>query len=348
MYMLVQGKLNEAEEFCRTAIDRAVSEGHGDFPAAGWLHVSMARIEMERYNLDKAEVYLRDGLRIAQTGGFNEAVRSGHYFGAHLAAARGDLETAKDVLEDVERIVKAMDESYLTGELSREWAMLYIKSGNQDAARNKLEILDKKIAVTQHANLLLWRGWLYPRLLHDEGRYQEGLAALDESISRARAANSNGELIRLLSLQALVLDALGDRKLSRAALYEALELGAHGGYIWLWLRAGPKIGPMLRDLQTDPNTHQTYGSYLDSLLKACQAAFRKSKQIPQERPLDPLTPRELEILRLISKGHSNPEIANELVVTINTIKNHTSNIYSKLGVRSRTQAIARAHELNLL
>jgi LuxR family maltose regulon positive regulatory protein len=64
--------------------------------------------------------------------------------------------------------------------------------------------------------------------------------------------------------------------------------------------------------------------------------------------LDPLTPRGLEIMRLICKGYSNPEIASELVVTINTIKKHTSNIYGKLGVRSRTQAIARTHELNLL
>jgi LuxR family maltose regulon positive regulatory protein len=64
--------------------------------------------------------------------------------------------------------------------------------------------------------------------------------------------------------------------------------------------------------------------------------------------LDPLTPRELEILRLICQGYSNPEIASELVVTLNTIKKHTSNIYSKLGVSSRTQAIARAHDLDLI
>jgi LuxR family maltose regulon positive regulatory protein len=67
-----------------------------------------------------------------------------------------------------------------------------------------------------------------------------------------------------------------------------------------------------------------------------------------EKLSDLLTPRELEIIRLICKGYSNPEIASKLVVTLNTIKKHTSNIYSKLGVRSRTQAIARAHELKLL
>jgi LuxR family maltose regulon positive regulatory protein len=155
-------------------------------------------------------------------------------------------------------------------------------------------------------------------------------------------------LIRLLPLQALALDALGDRMSARSALREALALGAPGGYIWRWLDAGPGIGPLLRDLREDRDTSQAYHAYLDSLLDACQAAFGESARPQPGELLGPLTPRELEVMRLICKGYSNPEIARELVVTINTIKKHTSNIYSKMGVRSRTQAIARAHELNLL
>jgi LuxR family maltose regulon positive regulatory protein len=125
-------------------------------------------------------------------------------------------------------------------------------------------------------------------------------------------------------------------------------LGAPGGYILRWLDAGPSIEPLLRDLRNDGDTLPDSHPYLDSLLEACQTAFGESAAIQPVELLEPLTPRELEIMRLICKGYSNPEIARELVVTINTIKKHTSNIYGKLGVRSRTQAIARAHELNLL
>jgi LuxR family maltose regulon positive regulatory protein len=125
-------------------------------------------------------------------------------------------------------------------------------------------------------------------------------------------------------------------------------LGAPEGYIWRWLYAGPGLGPLLHDLRDDSDTSQAYHPYLDSLLDACQVAFRESTPTKSGALLDPLTPRELEIMRLICRGYSNPEIASELVVTINTIKKHTSNIYGKLGVRSRTQAIARAHELDLL
>jgi LuxR family maltose regulon positive regulatory protein len=348
MYMLIQGQLNEAERLCHSTINRAVSEDHGDFPAAGSPYIAMARVKMERYRLEEAGEYLNTGLRIARPGGFSEAVRIGRYLQVNLAAAHGDLDSAIDIIQDTAQIVNAMDEPYLTGELNREWVWLYIKAGELDAAREKLQILDEMIAVTQHANLLLWRGWLLPHLLYAEERYEDALRVLDESISRAQVGHSNGELIRLQALQALALDARGDRVSAQAALREALELGAPGSYIWLWLSAGPGIGPLLRDLKDDRNTSRASHTYLDSLLDACQTAFGESEETQQGALAELLTPRELEIMRLICKGYSNPEIASELVVTINTIKKHTSNIYGKLGVRSRTQAIARAQELHLV
>jgi LuxR family maltose regulon positive regulatory protein len=308
----------------------------------------MARIELERGRLDEAEMFLRDGLRIARPGGFSEAVRAGRYIRARLADANGDLEAAVNILQDTARIVNAMDEPYLTGELNWQWALHCIKAGDLDAAREKLGILDEKVAATQHANLLLWQGWLAPYLLCAEERCQEALIVLEESVERARAGHSNGELIHLLALKAVALDASGDRILARSAVREALALGAPEGYVWFWLNAGPGIESLLRDLKDDRDTPQASHAYLDSLLEACRTEFGESIEPQHKELLDPLTPRELEIMRLIYKGYSNPEIASELVVTINTIKKHTSNIYGKLGVRSRTQAIARARELSLL
>jgi LuxR family maltose regulon positive regulatory protein len=171
---------------------------------------------------------------------------------------------------------------------------------------------------------------------------------------------SNGELIRLLALQAVVVDALGERMPARSALREALVLGAPGGYIWRWLESSPRIVPLLRELRDHRVTSKAYHPYLDSVLDAFRDAGRYTgryaRRSADEEPartlsgelLDPLTPRELEVMRLIGEGYSNPEIASELVVTVNTIKKHTSNIYGKLGVSSRTQAVARAHELKLL
>jgi LuxR family maltose regulon positive regulatory protein len=348
MYMLIQGRLSEAEDFCRSSIEGAIRAGHGEFPATGWLHIAMARIDLEKGRLEEAEVSLRDGLRIARPGGFSEAVRAGRYLRVHLSALRGEMETAEVILKDTAGIVNAIEQPYLSGELNWNWAVFSLNTGDLDTAHEKLQILYEKGNITKHANLLLWHRWLSPRLLYEEGHYEEALASLDEMISRAQAVHSTGELIRMLAMQALALDGIGDHEQAQDALREAVGLAAPEGYIWLWLNAGPGIEPLLLDLKDNSDISQSCYPYLDAILQARQTAFEGTAQRQTYMDTDLLTPRELEIVHLISKGYSNPEIASELVVTLNTIKKHTSNIYSKLGVRSRTQAVARAQELNLL
>jgi len=348
MYLIVQGRLNEAEDLCRSTIERGLRDGHGDFPAAGWPRVAMARIELERNRLEEAEAHLNDGLRIARHAGFGELQRAGRYIGAHIAAARGDLEGALAILQDTERIVSALDDPYQSGELAREWIKVYLNAGQWDAARAELALLEQHYAVTRHANVLLWRNWLAAALLCAEGRHRQALVRLDKAIGHVRATNSIGEWIRLLALQAVALEARGRRESARSALREALELDAPEGYVRRWLDAGPSIAPLLRDLRDRGDTPQVLHAYLDALLDACQRAFGDLALQPLDRMLDPLTPRELEVTRLICQGYSNAEIARQLVVAVSTVKKHTSHIYDKLGVRSRAQAIARAHDLGLV
>ena len=347
MYLIVQGRLPEAEALCQKSIHQAEREGHGEFPAAASLYIAMARVQLERYQLDKAEQYLVTGLHIARPGGFSEAERTGTYLRANLAAARGDLEAAQAIMQDTEQVVNAIDDPYLTGELIRDWVMLHIKTGDLAAAREKVHILDNVSSATQHANLLMWQRWLSPRLLYAEKKFAEALSNLDESIGITRNMKSNGEMVRLLGLQAVLLDSLGERKLAHAALYEALTKGAGGGYIWRFLETGQELIHLLKNLSAN-DVSQIHQAYLVSLMDAFHRAFGESiEPRPGDLP-DPLTARELDIMRLICKGYSNPEIARELVITINTVKKHTSNIYSKLGVSSRTQAIARAQQLDLI
>jgi LuxR family maltose regulon positive regulatory protein len=223
-------------------------------------------------------------------------------------------------------------------------------------ARIKLADLETMYTTTQHANLRLARDWLNPWLLYAEERYDEALAELAEAIDRVHASNSVAQRVRLLALQAVALDATGKRESARSALREGVELGAPGGYIRRWLDAGPSIAPLLHDVREAGDIPRALHPYLDSLLDACRSAFGDAAFQPAHplvRPLagemlEPLTARELEIVRLICRGHSGPEIARELVLAYNTVRKHISNIYSKLGVGSRSQAIARVHELNLL
>ena len=347
MYLIIQGRMDEADEFCRSVIERGVREGHGSLPVAGWPHVAMARVELERHRLDQSQAYLDDGLRIARPSGQGEILRAGRYLRAHIAAARGDRDGAVEILQDTERIVDAMDDPYLSGELAWHWTVVCLNTGDLAGAWFRLADLESMCAVTRHANLLSAHGCLTPRLLCAEGRYDDALAALSEAIGWARASNSTGTLVRLLAQQAVALHASGEREPARSALREGLAFGAPGGYVRRWLDAGPAIAPLLLDVTKD-DLPQSVHPYLDTLLDACQSAFGDVARQPAGGMLDPLTPRELEIVRLICAGRSGPEIAGDLVLAYNTVRKHISNIYSKLGVRSRTQAVARVRELNLL
>jgi LuxR family maltose regulon positive regulatory protein len=118
----------------------------------------------------------------------------------------------------------------------------------------------------------------------------------------------------------------------------------------LFVDEGPALQSLLSDLRsTLQRQHdQRLNAYLQKLLAAFPAPLGKASRSDMQQLIEPLSERELEVLRLIADGYSNQEIAARLVVALSTIKTHINNIYGKLGVQSRTQALARARTLNLL
>jgi ATP/maltotriose-dependent transcriptional regulator MalT len=304
MYLIAQGRLNEADDTCRSVIERGLREGHGDLPAVRWSDVVMAQIELERYRLDKAEAGLNDGLRIARPGGFGELLCAGRCLRPCLAVARGNQDGAVEILQDTERIVDAMDGLYLTGDLARHRTAVCLNTGDLHGARTKLTDLEQVCTATRHANLLIARDWLAVRLLCAEGRYDEALAGLAEAIRRARVSNSAGFLVRLLALQSVALDATGKREPARAVLREGMALGARGGCIRCWVDAGPSITPLLRDVIDRGNPSQVMHLCLDSLLGVCRIAFGDPALYPAHQlageMLDPLTARDFEMAGIAS------------------------------------------------
>jgi LuxR family maltose regulon positive regulatory protein len=151
-----------------------------------------------------------------------------------------------------------------------------------------------------------------------------------------------GSAIEILILQALVHAAQGDTAAALVPLERALTLAAPEGYVEVFVAEGAP----LRSLLGDAAQHGIASDYIRQL----QAAFSGAiEPVPTAQlPLDPLSERELEVLRLLGTELNGPEIAREMVVSLNTMRTHTKNIYSKLGVNSRRAAIRRATELGLL
>jgi LuxR family maltose regulon positive regulatory protein len=176
-----------------------------------------------------------------------------------------------------------------------------------------------------------------------QGNLDKALLFLDKLLSVTERAELNGIVIEILALKALALNLQGDTEEVTDLLRRALSLAEPEGYVHLFIDKGVPMMDLLRYARS-------WGisiNYVSRLLEASEqvsvppsAEFRTSSEF--------LSERELEVLRLIAAGMSNRRIAEELVIGQGTVKTHINNIYRKLDVQSRTQALARARELNFI
>ena len=172
---------------------------------------------------------------------------------------------------------------------------------------------------------------------------EHALALLDRLRRAADAEGRTGVTIEALALQALALWRRGDRAAALTALERALRLAEPEGYVRLFADLGL---PMARLLQ-EARSRAILPDYLAKLLSAFGSDFVSSAPGGATLP-EPLTPRELDVVRLVAAGLTNREIGEQLVISVETVKRHVSNVCDKLGAGNRTEAAARARELDLL
>jgi LuxR family maltose regulon positive regulatory protein len=171
---------------------------------------------------------------------------------------------------------------------------------------------------------------------------QEALGLLERLLIAAEDGGRMRSVIEILILQALAHQDRGDVPAALAPLERALTLAEPEGYVRIFVDEGAPIAMLLQNAAK----RGAAPTYIRQLL----TAFGKADNgAPVEQVLvDPLSERELEVLRLLGTDMSGPEIADTLMVSLNTLRTHTKNIYDKLGVNNRRAAIRRAEELNLL
>jgi LuxR family maltose regulon positive regulatory protein len=195
------------------------------------------------------------------------------------------------------------------------------------------------------------------RLWLAQGRSAKALSLLDRQRVLAEAGGRTARLIQILALQALVLEAQAQSGEASAALSQALSLAWPEGYLRPFLDLGRPLHELLERQSGDAAFAPATAGFVRRLLDA----FQQEREVQLSRAeaailpsptteslVDPLTQRELEVLQLLAEGLSNKEIAGKLIVAPSTVKQHLKNIYGKLDVHSRTQAVARGRELELL
>jgi LuxR family maltose regulon positive regulatory protein len=209
-----------------------------------------------------------------------------------------------------------------------------------------LDVEDEPSYLREREHLVL------ARVLLSQDKPDQALRLLERLGEAAKVAGRSGSEIEILTLQALALRERGERERAVRTLTQALTQAEPEGYVRTFVDEGPQIATLLSEVlgvhqrrhlerPDHPSAH-----YLRKLLAALE--HDASGTPPTAELSEPLSERELEVLQLIDAGKSNHRIAQELFVTEGTVKTHVRNIYRKLDAHSRTQALVRAKELNLL
>ncbi|UCC62854.1 MAG: tetratricopeptide repeat protein, partial [Anaerolineae bacterium] len=188
-----------------------------------------------------------------------------------------------------------------------------------------------------------------------QGRLDEALSLLARLLEMAETVGAMGQAIEILVLQALALQAQGQADQALAALERALSLAEPGGYVRTFVDEGPPMGELLRQAVARGIAVDYAGWLLATWDEEMKDRGRRTEERDSSfvhRPspvlVEPLSQRELEVLRLLTTSLSSTEIADELVISVSTVRSHIKNIYGKLDVHRRMDAVQRAEELGLL
>jgi LuxR family maltose regulon positive regulatory protein len=324
-------------------------------------YVGMGDLLREWNDLDAAEQHLAQAMEQLEGRLVVDAedVTLGYLARARLQHARGEYTTAHLTLESY--LDLARRRGFVTHLLARAAAVqahFALAEGNFAVAvawadTNSLNALDELHFVRETEYLVLARVWI-ARAGNDPGGswLQQTLHLLERLLEDATTKARMGSVLEILLVRALALWAQEARSHALATVVRALRLAAPEGYIRRFVDEGMAMMAMLRHSAA----HEIAPDYRARLLAAFPATLNvqpgvSKKDLPVQRSefsIEPLSQRELEVIRLIADGKSNGEIAQTLMIALSTVKTHTNSIFSKWQVTSRTQAIARARELQLL
>ncbi len=339
------GQLHQAAATYRQTVDLAATWQLRASPALGVALLGMGKVSYEWNDLSEAERYLREGIEsCGQWGGLAEMTSlRGYLHLARVLLARGDIAGARRMIEQTEQVSRGYhvpEGVACAAAMQARLAMHPARRNLAEAARWAASREGELSGDGSPSHAREMERLTLARVFIAQNRLADAEALLDRLLQSAETAEAAGRVIEILVLQAVTRQAQGNMAQAMLAVSRALSQAEPGGYVRVFLDEGAPVVRLLREAESRGIARD----YVRKLLSAFGAAA--SSLVPVL--VDPLSERELEVLRLIAAGLSPQEIADKLVITVGTVRNHVKNIYGKLDAHSRLQAVDRARALNLL
>lgn len=353
---VMQGGLREARDLYQEAITLAGKRGGQQYGTMGGIYVGMSDLSREWNELGAARQVVIEAIRNMEHWQNPTNLVTGYVTLARISLSQGEIKNAEEALEKAEAISRQRNIFPITRKTLeacqvRLWlAKEDLAVANQWAKEKGLD--EKDYVIDRKIDYLCELEWItMARVLIARNELDRALNVLTILAEAAEPAGRNGRLIEILILTALALDGSGRTAQAHSILTKSLALAEPEGYVRVFLDEGKPMEELLQACSR--RADGSLKAYTERLLNAFKMPTSVLAEISsspyQAEPLvEPLTEREIEALHLLAAGLSNREIAERLYLSKGTIKTHTHNLYGKLGVQSRTQAIARARELNLI
>jgi LuxR family maltose regulon positive regulatory protein len=336
------GRRREAVAICRQAVEEAASRPGRALPVTEGIYLAWSLLSYEANELEQAQEQVVRALDQAERANIADGVVWGRRILACVHLARGDLGAARQVAREGRQYVADLD---VYGGKAQWFTAVETQAslleGDLAAAARWAQTAGFSPGDTPHH----WDEGtylIYVRILLAQKRLEDAQKLLETMERSASQGRRRRKLITIYLLQAVAHQAVGNTDRAVGRVEKALYLAAPEDYRRAFLEEGPAIANLL------PRVRHLAPGFISQVLEAASAKDARPS-MPQAQPLvEPLSDRELEILRLIAAGRSNPEIAELLYLSLNTVKWHAKNLYGKLNVGSRIEAVARAQELDLL
>jgi LuxR family transcriptional regulator, maltose regulon positive regulatory protein len=350
-----QGNLDAALATYRQALE-TVGEVSSQPPHLGMAHVGLAEVLYERDELAAGLDHATRGVTLCRQLAFTPPLATGLAVLARIRQAHGDAAAAMAAMGEAGQVELSPQVVALFNPVPSQRARLLLAQGDVSAAAQwakaaGLSPEDEPDYAREPAYLAL------ARVLLAQDRPGPALTLLARLLATAASQDRTGNVIEIQALRALALAARHDHVGALAALAEAVTLACPQGYVRVFADEGAPMRALLTRLSAARKDQRAPARdidphYLARLLRACDQAAAAPPSRRAAAALsgmaEPLTDREMEVLRLLAAGRSNQRIAHELVVTLDTVKKHVTHILGKLGAANRTEAVARARQLGLI